>query len=152
MASKPPRTSQVTAARQSGGQTSVQIVREGPLPTPEELFRYDQLLPGAADRIIAMAEREQAARVNLDDMAQRADIRHRDELVAAQRSTAAGSFRSDLVGQVLGGLVALACVGGAVYTAQIGAHWSVSVALVSLPVATIVKAVRATSNGNGQKK
>ncbi|MEN0021263.1 MAG: DUF2335 domain-containing protein [Planctomycetota bacterium] len=34
----------------------------GPLPPAQELGRYDDVLPGTAERIIAMAEREQAAR------------------------------------------------------------------------------------------
>lgn len=32
---------------------------KGPLPTPESLLHYDQVCPGAADRIIKMAEKEQ---------------------------------------------------------------------------------------------
>lgn len=31
----------------------------GPLPAPEDLLRYEQICPGAADRIIRMAEKEQ---------------------------------------------------------------------------------------------
>ena len=34
----------------------------GPLPQPEELAGYESVLPGAADRIIAMAEKELAQR------------------------------------------------------------------------------------------
>lgn len=121
------------------------MTRQGPLPTPEELFQYNNLLPGAADRIIAMAEREQAHRVNLEDMATRADIRHRDELVSGQRENTRSVFRSDMAGQLLGGVVAVLCVIGAVYTAFIGSHPAVSIALVSLPVAAIIKALRTVS-------
>lgn len=124
-------------------------IRTGPLPTPEELFHYQQLIPGSADRIIAMAEREQAHRMNIEDMQSRSDIKHRDELVASQRQNAAGVFRSDMAGQVLGAAVALVATGGAIYTAMIGAHPTVSIALVSLPVAAIIKALRA--NGKEPK-
>ena len=34
----------------------------GPLPQPEELGKYESVLPGAADRIITMAEKELAQR------------------------------------------------------------------------------------------
>ncbi|MHB8371078.1 MAG: DUF2335 domain-containing protein [Leptospirales bacterium] len=34
-------------------------VHTGPLPDPETLRKYDDLLPGTAERIITMAEREQ---------------------------------------------------------------------------------------------
>lgn len=119
----------------------------GPIPAPQDLFQYDQLLPGTADRIIAMAEREQAHRMNMEDLSTRADIRHRDEVVAAQRENAKGVFRSDLAGQILGWTVALICVGGAIYTAKLGVHPTISIALVSLPVVSIIKAIRNGSNG-----
>jgi hypothetical protein len=124
-----------------------QALHQGPLPTPQDLFEYDRLLPGSAERIIAMAEREQAHRMNLEDMTQRAEIRHRDELVAAQRENSRGVFRSDLAGQTLGWGLALCCVGGAVYTAVMGAHPAVSIALVSLPIASIIKAIRSIGDG-----
>jgi len=36
---------------------------EGPLPPSAEFGRYEEILPGAAERILAMAEREQEARL-----------------------------------------------------------------------------------------
>lgn len=36
-------------------------MRSGPLPDAEELERYNQVVPGAAERIIRMAEKEQDA-------------------------------------------------------------------------------------------
>lgn len=84
--------------------------------------------------------------MNSEDLQIRADIKHRDDLVSSQRQNAAGVFRSDLAGQLLGAAVALASTAGAVYTAYLGAHPTVSIALVSLPVAAIIKAIR--SNGN----
>lgn len=129
-------------------QRQVQIVtRQGPLPDPAELQAYNQVVPGAAERIISMAEREQAARLNLDDMAHRADVRHRDELVASQRASARGVFVSDACGQALGFVLAAGCVAGAVYTAIIGAHPSVSIAFLALPIASVIKALRSRGNG-----
>ncbi len=94
-----------------------------------------------------MAEREQAARHNLEDMAQRADIRHRDELVKAQRDNARGIFLSDGLGQGLGFLLAGACVAGAIYTASTGAHPTVSIAFLTLPVASVIRALRSRNDG-----
>jgi uncharacterized membrane protein len=114
-----------------------------------ELAAYNELLPGTAERIIAMAEREQAARHNAEDQAQRADIKHRDELLAAQKAQTRAAFVLELVGKVLGVAVALACTAGAVYTAVIGAHPTVSIALVGLPIAAIIKALR--GDGSNRK-
>lgn len=36
----------------------------GPLPAPEVLGKYDEILPGAAQRIILMAEKEQASAID----------------------------------------------------------------------------------------
>ena len=36
----------------------------GPLPPPEDFEKYNQILPGAADRILAMAENEQRIRAD----------------------------------------------------------------------------------------
>jgi len=38
----------------------------GPLPPPEALERYNQILPGAAERIIAMAEGQHSHRLELE--------------------------------------------------------------------------------------
>lgn len=46
--------------------TMVQRVHSGPLPAPDTYGHYEQVLPGSAERILAMAEKEQ-------------DHRHRSE-------------------------------------------------------------------------
>jgi uncharacterized membrane protein len=38
----------------------------GPLPPPDALLRYDQILPGAANRIVTMAEKQQTHRQALE--------------------------------------------------------------------------------------
>ena len=150
--SKPPARNQPQAGPQNPQRTVTVTSRQGPLPAPQELFQYNQLLPGAADRIIGMAEREQSHRMNVEDMSARADIKHREEVVAGQREAARGVFRSDVAGQLLGGLVAILCVVGAVYTAKLGAHPTVSIALVGLPIAAIIKALRAVSAKADKRK
>lgn len=79
-------------------------------------------------------------------MTQRADIRHRDEVIAAQREHTRGILRSDMVGQIFGASIALVAVVGAVLSAFLGAHPTVSIALVGLPIASIIKAVRTKSD------
>jgi hypothetical protein len=46
---------------------AVEISRfSGPLPHPEDLAKYEQVLPGSADRIISMAEQQAEHRRNLE--------------------------------------------------------------------------------------
>jgi len=47
----------------------------GPLPASAEFKRYDEALPGAAERILALAEREALHRHNQDDKVVDAGIR-----------------------------------------------------------------------------
>lgn len=48
-------------------QAAIQISGySGPLPKPEDLAKYEQILPGSADRIIRMAEQQGAHRQNLE--------------------------------------------------------------------------------------
>jgi uncharacterized membrane protein len=42
--------------------TMIQRVHQGPLPDPETLGGYEHILPGAAERVMQMAEREQRHR------------------------------------------------------------------------------------------
>jgi uncharacterized membrane protein len=89
-----------------------------------------------------MAEREQSNRIAFAQNGQMADIRHRDELVAAQREAARGAFLSDRLGQLLGGAVAISSLAAGAYTAYLGVYWAIPVAFVSLPIAAIIKAIR----------
>lgn len=47
----------------------------GPLPPAEELDKYERVLPGSADRIVAMAEKEQRHRHERQDIQVRAEAR-----------------------------------------------------------------------------
>jgi uncharacterized membrane protein len=72
---------------------------QGPLPPPSILRGYDEISPGAADRIIAMAEREQAHRHSWE-----------------QRALSAERWYS-MVGLLAGWTTAIALAGGAVVAA-----------------------------------
>lgn len=95
----------------------------GPLPPPDALRGFDAVIPGSAERILKMAETEQNHRL---DMEQRG-------LTAEISDTRRGQF--------LGALIAVVALGAAAYSAAIGAHWSVSVALVGIPLMGVVKAI-----------
>lgn len=57
---RPPQYYVPTTSIQQGAQRTVvahrQELRIAPLPKPEELAHFDQVLPGLAERIVAMAE------------------------------------------------------------------------------------------------
>jgi uncharacterized membrane protein len=103
-------------------QAVVEIVatsHHGPLPPSWEMREYEIILPGAATRIIAMAEREQAHRHSWEQKA------------------LAGRRWYSMTGMVGGILVALSCAIGAVVAAALG-HEVVGAALVAVPACGMV--------------
>lgn len=123
---------------------------QGPLPPPELLRQYDQLSPGAADRIIAMAEGEAAHRREMERQQLESDIAHRQTLTRIEGDRLSGIFASDKTGQLLGAAVSAIALLAAATTAYVGVaygvtsrwYWLIPVALVSLPVLGMVQAVR----------
>jgi hypothetical protein len=77
----------------------------GPLPPPAELEKIDQIVPGGADRLLRMAEKEQTHRIG-----------------DAKR------------GQYLGWSLAAGAVIAAAAVSMCHGPWQVSVALVGIPV------------------
>jgi len=128
-----PRKKQTPASKRSQtpqkrlvGQQQVTIqqeVHEGPLPHPVILQQYDAISPGAADRIISMAEAEAAHRRRMEEKGM---LRmHRDSVL----------------GQVFAFLVAVAGLGSSVLIAYSGNEWAAALigggTLVSLVYAFI---------------
>ena len=104
-------------------------VWQGQFPPPEAVEKYEAILPGAFDRIIAMAERLQAAQI--------------EETTRAQNYTRDDSRRGHWLGF---SATALATIGAAVCTivaAIMGATgaYFVGAALVSVPVMAVARAL-----------
>jgi uncharacterized membrane protein len=135
-AATPPQPPQV--------QTQIQTVTQafqGPIPPPDTLQRYDQIIPGAAERILTMAENETAHRHLQEDQAMQANIAAQQKQLDIAELQSKSVFRSDTIGQLLGFAVSLLSVGGAVYLALNGQPWVAS-ALVGLPLAGVIRALR----------
>lgn len=81
---------------------SVSVVRSGPIPPPEELAAYDKIIPNGADRILAMAERQSAHRIEIER-----------SIVISQQSLASR-------GQIFGLVIAMFVVSLATYAAIAG--------------------------------
>jgi uncharacterized membrane protein len=98
--------------RQSGALIRTEVLFSGPLPLPSILAQYERILPGAAERIIRMAEKS------------------RDDQSVLRINDMKGQQRERLLGQVFGFLIAVAFLAGGVYAKD----WRVCV----VGVATIV--------------
>ncbi len=69
----------------------------GPIPPPSELAKYEELLPGSAERIIAMAEKQS---------------NHRQDL---EKITIKSGSRDSLLGLIFGLIIGLAGIGSGTY-------------------------------------
>jgi len=125
-----------------------QKLHQGPLPAPEDLQRYEQMCPGAAERIIRMAETEQAHRHAQERKALESDTSIRAVFQGTEGARIKGVFQSDKRGQYLGAAVSLAAILAAAITAISGAPWYVPLAFLSLPVMGMIKALRAPANAH----
>jgi len=114
---------------------------EGPLPPPNILKQYDDVVSGAAERILVLAEQEAQHRRAQENSATQANIAAQQRQLQIANDQTHAVFRSDAIGQGLGFLVSLACVGGSIYLALNGQAW-VAGLLAGLPLAGIIRALR----------
>lgn len=96
----------------------------GPLPAPETLARYDQLIPGVAARIVRMAEREQEHAISQQQLALQSDVSARAKALSLHAR-----------GQVFALILALAGIGASVGLALTGHDWVAGVIAGSVIVA-----------------
>ena len=129
---------------QNGQVIQVQQVSQsfqGPMPPPALLEHYERIVPGAAERILQIAESEVHHRHAQENAATDANIEaQRKQLDIAKQQTSS-SYVSDLMGQIFGMLVSATCIGGAVYLAIHDQPW-VAATLAGLPLAGIIRALR----------
>lgn len=141
--SSPPTRQQRPAAPAQPGQAFIERREsyQGLIPHPAILQQFDDLIPGTAARIIQWAEDEQHHRRGLERQAHEANIAAQQRQLAIAEAQSRAVFKSDLVGQVLGFVVCLACVGGAVWLAMQGHYW-VAGTLAAIPTAAVIQAFR----------
>jgi uncharacterized membrane protein len=107
--------------RQQGGgeMTVLQQSYSGPLPPPAALEKYDQVLPGSAERILSMAESQHRHRQNLE-------LNVVNSNISAQR-----------LGVILGFVIAMTTILGGIYLVATGKPASGLAAIIT-PLAALV--------------
>lgn len=114
---------------------------EGPVPHPSLLQQYDQIVPGAANRILEMAEQESRHRQLIESQANEANISAQKSQLTIAADQQKYAFYSDTVGKSLGFITTAGALTGSVFLA-INDHTTAAVALASLPLAAIIEAFR----------
>ena len=161
-ATQPTAAKNKAAAQQNGAaalnvqptqstQFQAQFIQTNILP-PEVLRQFDDLVPGAAARLLELAHEETLMRRKQEQLALDANIEAQKRQIGIAEYQSKAVFRSDIVGQAFGFLICLACVAGAVYLGVSGAPWQVSTALAAIPTAAIIQAFRMVPKGHRQKQ
>ena len=104
----------------------------GPLPAPEDFQQYEQVLPGAADRILSMAEKQ---------------LSHRTDL---EKEIVAKNFRQSSTGQYIGASLALLCIAVAFWLGMNGHDWLAGI-IASTTVIGIITVFVLNQRANGEK-
>jgi len=112
---------------------------QGAIPPPEILRGLDELVPGTAERLIALANEESLHRRAMEMKITDANITAQQTQlqIAAQQSRSV--FRSDFLGQIAGLIVCIICVAGSVYLG-LKDHHAPAIALAAIPTAAIIRA------------
>lgn len=139
---KSPTAAAVEAAVSQPGAVQVQHttqVFEGPVPHPDLLARYDDLVPGTAQRMIQLAEDESLHRRKMEEQVNLGNVQAQAKQLEIADYQSRSVFRSDTIGQVAGALVSLSCVAGAIYLSVSGHEWTAA-ALAAIPTAAVIQA------------
>jgi uncharacterized membrane protein len=94
-------------------QSSIVAAYQGPIPPPAQLERYEQIQPGAADRILRMAEKNQDAQIEQS----RAVLEIEKQKIANEETKLQLFSRGQIMSSVIA-LGGLALTGYGAYTGQ----------------------------------
>ena len=120
-------------------QTQVtKVTHLGPIPHPEILRGYDDLVSGAAARIIELAEEESAHRRKIENKALDANIALQEQNVVIAKQQNQVVNRSDILGQIFGFIICISCVGAAVFLG-INGHEELAGAITIIPSAAVIR-------------
>jgi len=90
----------------SSNQTNLHVRKTelyaGPLPHPDTLKKFEEILPGSADRILKQAENQTRHRIEMESKVINADI------------------RKSYIGLIFGFLIGILGIGGGIYLATLG--------------------------------
>ena len=106
--------------------TAIRASWRAPLPPPSALARYNDVLPGAAERILQMAERQQQQDHNAEMAA-----------IGIERTVVVQDARRAYLGMLAGFIISLLVIGGGIYLIATGRDWA-GVVLISINLSGLV--------------
>jgi uncharacterized membrane protein len=144
MAKSPTHKNNPAVTRVQHGQVSQvqhvqQTIHQGPIPHPDILRGFDELVPGTAKRLIDLAESESVHRRDLESRAMASNIESQKKQLELSDFQNRIVHKSDRNGLIAGVMVAMASVFGAVWLSLHDHDW-VAGLLAAIPTAAVIKA------------
>ena len=106
--------------------TTTFIARKGLLPPPDEMEKYEQLVPGITDRLLTTYEKQVDHRMGLENKVIASDI------------------KKSYTGQILAFIICLLTIAGGIFLSAIGKD-IVGLAAIFIPLAALITAFLKTS-------
>lgn len=141
--------SKVAAPDKPAGQQATHVVRqevrhenyEGIVPHPHLMKQFSEMVPDAAERFFALAEREAAHRQEIEKSTSAANISSQAAQIEMARQTTQTIIEMEKAGQTAGIAISFLAIGGAIYLAVLGSP-IVACALLAMPLAGVIMALR----------
>ncbi|MGE0049454.1 MAG: DUF2335 domain-containing protein [Acidithiobacillus sp.] len=118
---------------------------------PDMLRKYEELLPGTAQKMLEKAWEQGEHRQSLEKTTLEANIRAQQENLTLQKLQIQSARFSDTLSQFMGFVLGAFCIGGALYLFLHHNEWG-GVALTSFPVAAVIRSFRAPAMPNAPEK
>ena len=96
------------------------IAWSGPLPDPDDFQRYEEILPGVANRILEIVERQQSHQHSQERMM----LEQSGVILEIERQVAASDSRRAYLGIASGLAISLLTIGGGIYLIANGHDWA----------------------------
>ena len=93
--------------------TAIRASWRAPLPPPNALARYNDVLPGSAERILQMAEKQQEQDHNIQM-----------EAISIERTVVVSDARRAYLGLLAGFIISVLGIGGGIYLIATGHDWA----------------------------
>ena len=121
---------------------------QGPIPHPDLLKKYDEVVPGAAERILRLAEEEQQHRHQMDLN----DADNNKKLLQLSESDLSSAHEFRKRGQSFGFVICLICLFSALYATYVQMSWQIITGFLALPTASLIRAFFAPNDHKEQKQ
>lgn len=123
----------------SAQQKTVTTHYSGAVPPPEVLRGINDIVPGAAERLIKLAEDESLHRRSLEQKALDANVSGQSKQLQINERQTELVFKSDFIGQALGFLVCIGCIAASVFLG-INDRETLAGVIALIPTAALIRA------------